>query len=268
MYNACTAGRPAKPSLVLWCIDPWVLNAGHPDISWDTLAGRYDTTARAMKVDLPAIPSIEGAPWWRRGGAQIAQGLEKASQLSAWGYTSESLKVLSQRWESGQALLQPDFTLTHQDFESLRVFRADGSVGFEATYRDFSPQTVEQIALQYGRPPAFGLGDFSAIDPRRQKILEQFVSDLKSQGTEVAFYLPPYHPAAYAEFLKDPSSRMVVEVERYLRDYAAAHGIPVCGSYDPGAAGCVATDFFDGAHVHGSRVAEMLRPLRERSAKP
>lgn len=41
----------------------------------------------------------------------------------------------------------------------------------------------------------------------------------------------------------------VVEVEKYLLEYAEIRDISIYGSYNPGMSGCMTSDFMDGLHL-------------------
>jgi len=86
---------------------------------------------------------------------------------------------------------------------------------------------------------------------------------LLNNGTQIVFFLSPYHPLVYQEIKKKKEPHFVIKIEKMVRSLAQQRKIPVFGSYDPSRFGFSSRDFFDGSHVHDYAVKEIFRDYRE-----
>jgi hypothetical protein len=104
---------------------------------------------------------------------------------------------------------------------------------------------------------------YTQLDTSQCALFEQFVSCMQAKGVRVIFLLTPYHPFLYEyeQIYNTDQHAGFFEVEPYLRQYAAAHDIPVVGSYDPERVGLTESDFYDGLHVKESAIAKYFGGL-------
>ncbi|MDR2856037.1 MAG: hypothetical protein LBV40_07820 [Methanomicrobiales archaeon] len=116
-----------------------------------------------------------------------------------------------------------------------------------------TPPSVREVDMQARKeaanlPGYYGFGSFHEISPRLKQQFESTIAFLEMNGVSVVFVLTPYHPIMYSAISHDPSYARVLETEEYLEEYAIAHNIPLCGSYNPGKFRFTSKDFQDGTH--------------------
>ena len=91
-----------------------------------------------------------------------------------------------------------------------------------------------------------------------QETFTSLIDHILKDGTQIVFFLPPYHPRMYQEFKKkDPC--IVVKIEDMLKSLARSRKIPVFGSYDPGSFNLSSRDFIDYAHARDYVVKEIFK---------
>jgi hypothetical protein len=85
------------------------------------------------------------------------------------------------------------------------------------------------------------------------------VSYLQSKQVNVVFYLAPYHPVVYKALLLSPKQKVIVDIEKYYRDFAQKHQLKILGSYDPSKVGLSEKDFYDDMHASKEGVEQIFR---------
>ncbi|WP_320971640.1 hypothetical protein [Enterocloster bolteae] len=83
-----------------------------------------------------------------------------------------------------------------------------------------------------------GSYDYNSLDDELKAEFENLVNYFVSEGIEVIFYLPPYHPIVYDYINKHEKYREVLLAEKYFKDFAIDNSIELYGSYDPACCDC------------------------------
>lgn len=231
---------PAKT--VILGVDPWVLNVNNGQFAWKSLVVEYSKGVKKLKEVEASASSIEGADGSNTG--------KKLLQLFNSEYTKASLLSLLGRFkntERSKPFLKTD-DLPEQDSD---VIRQDGSRIYNIRKNNNTPAyEVKESALFYGlSQPIYSLQSFNALDPEKLMLLRHLIRSLKKKS-EVWLFLPPYHPDAYKNIIKQVP--MVKNAEDTLRILAKDEQANVFGSYNPHKASCLEEDFFDGMHPKNS----------------
>jgi hypothetical protein len=86
------------------------------------------------------------------------------------------------------------------------------------------------------------------------------VDYLLINGSQVIFYLSPYHPLLYADITTLANHRgFHNKVRNLVDDVARSRNIPVYGSYDPQSFDFQTRDFFDATHIHDFAIKKILK---------
>lgn len=108
----------------------------------------------------------------------------------------------------------------------------------------------------------YSLKWFYKLDPEYLALLDQFLERLGELGIKVVIFLPPYYPDTYTEFSRTNGPYQIVALaEAQIRAMAAAHGIQVLGSYNPGKTPCTRMDFLDSMHPKTSCIDKIFGGL-------
>jgi hypothetical protein len=228
--------RGIRPRLVVLSLDPWLLNRNSGQDRWKSIAQPYELALRRL-----------GAPAESLQGATMTE-LLKWRQLVSPSYFQESLKRLWRSMKKGGK--EEDFT---------RRLGKDGSTYYPREFTSASVEQVRDLAGQYiGLRGVYALEGFSELDARAGSLMESFAKSLRSQGTQMLFVLPPYHPRVYSFLSSTELYRHVGAAEQWFRALAGREGIRVIGSYDPAACGFTEADFLDGMHARESALARLV----------
>jgi len=132
------------------------------------------------------------------------------------------------------------------------VREPDGSMYFPYPMRF---KTDEKPNYPPDAKPLPLLNNFEPLS--RMELFEDFVRYLQKKKVEVVFVLLPFHPALYKLFNENPEYRIVITLEKSLKDFAIQNHVKLIGSYDPGKYQLEGKDFIDVTHGH-EIVAEKL----------
>jgi len=100
-----------------------------------------------------------------------------------------------------------------------------------------------------------------------QKKFINFIDYILANGTQIVFFLPPYHPDAYQELKRKGELKFLVEVEDMLRSLAQSRKILLVGSYDPSSLNLSSKDFIDHVHSRDYVVEKIFKEYREVTRK-
>ena len=230
------------PSIIVMGLDPWLLNANNNQSRWQTLGDEYRYIANKISAPLNV-------------GKNVSNTREKLIQLVSLAYFKQSVSdALSKK--TGKYFATADNESTGNEI------LADGSLVYDVNTRGLSVADVEASAISYAKAdPVYSLGDFSQIDKNLLNTFTLFIDYLQSKNIRCIFYLPPYHPAAYAILSQSDRYKIITEVENTFRQIAEQKGITVLGSYDPGRAQSAPDDFFDGMHPKEISIARSFAEL-------
>lgn len=220
-----------KPDLVIVSPEAYWLNGTYPNELY--LEEEYDQALRRLGLhELSIGERIRGIVdrrWW---------------ELISPSYYQQSAAKVGQLISKGRDYPQP----TDEPMPNGRSLRPDGSLLFDRRERDRTPEQTEEMAKEYVAQRPRDFTTFPGTSSSRVNIFETFIQSLLDDGVKVEFLLPPFNPAAYTLIKTNRDWHMVGKTETYYREYAAKHGIPVYGSYDPAPSGATPADFYDGHH--------------------
>jgi hypothetical protein len=243
-YGLYSSGDQSKrPSIFVISIDPYVFNP-HRTIRDSLLINGYPLIGRRLQT----MPQRDQrVPFTHRFK------INKMIELFSFPYFQRSLSKLINEPRA-------EFKPSSLPYGEETIKRADGSMAYPEFFRKRTIQQVHEDAVYYcNANPVFLLGSFTEIDKSATSLLEEFVETLQSDGVEVVFFLPPYHPYTYNYLMKSDKYRIISDVENYLQKLAGVKGIKVLGSYNPDACQCAESEFYDGSHTKETCVDKIFQ---------
>lgn len=136
--------------------------------------------------------------------------------------------------------------ITSNENINVGIKRSDGSIRYPSKIRYQTDEETKKKAREYTIKPIYNVENYKELS--NLKIFENFINYLTMQGTEVVFFLPPYHPIVYSYFKKHYEYKNILKSEDYLRTFARKNHLKLYGSYDPVKYDFSSTDFTDGMH--------------------
>ncbi len=273
------------PKAVILNIDPWLLRSDET-----ALDGRADTAlyneflSLDLGIDSGYVPPVESRAY-RLADAAVGRFTKGQTSLASLNITSTTLSALFEPayfqgnvayWQKRRSTALattddgavipyaavPVSALAAVDSE---VKLSDGTIWYSAEFRANDNAAVLATALEQAGT-FLRMTDYPALDTAQCALFEQFVAHLQRKGVKVYFMLSPYHPFVYEyeRVTNYEDHAGFFAIEPYVRQYAAAHGISVIGSYDPNRLGLSEADFYDGLHVKGSGIAKFFGGLDSR----
>ena len=244
------------PKNVILAVDPWLFNG----VSAADLNRKADTTLFSEFLEKAlGIPSDYEAPdkvaLWKalidpsyfQGNVRYLHKLKQSGQFTT---------------EDGQAI---PFHPVTGDLDALdyAVKFPDGSIQYPAEFRSWSQDRVmSEVLAQAGTLSA--MHGFSQMEPCWMDLFDQLIQHIQAQGVNVVFLLTPYHPFICLHVHNNPEGlEGFLQVEPWLRSYAAEHNIPLYGSYHAGRVGIPESLFFDGIHCRGEALRLMMPPIEQ-----
>ncbi|MEO6151239.1 MAG: hypothetical protein ABIN95_07015, partial [Mucilaginibacter sp.] len=223
-----------KPAKIVFTLDPWLLNDNNEAVRWMMLEKNYNSMLKKLNItNTPAISKT--AP-------TNSLEFEKALQLVSFSYFKQAYIYLRKNKRA--------FYPTDNRCNEGLTYLADGSMCYDKQRRKNSIKAVDKLAVNYIQDePVYCLGRFSKLSAAKIVLLEKLVDHIKSQGIEVEFYLPPYHPMVYDYLTKTPKYKEVFAAEAYYVDLAKRKNLVYCGSFNPAAYGLNKSWFYDGMHA-------------------
>ena len=236
--------RKHFPPVVILGMDPWLLNRNSKQRRWRELSPEVSALERFLDTS---------------GDMQHLDGddsLRKVKEMFSITYFKRALvQLLSFQTPR-------DYFPTNENEGDFRILRADGSMAYEKRLRELSVEAVEASALALmSRNPVPTLEKFHEMDPWAMRMMGVMVSFLTERSVKVVLYLPLYHPSAYRSLIANERTRIVLDVEAHYLQLGETLGVPVVGSFDPGAVGCVKSEFYDAVHAKGSCIAKIFSSL-------
>lgn len=243
---------PAKT--VILGVDPWILNVNNGQFGWKSLAFEYSIGVKELngtEGTTKLIENIDGNNAMRR-----------FLQLFNSEYTKASLQALLGRLKNTKQS-KPFLKTDDSPERNSDVIRQDGSRVYNIKRTNMSVDEVKASAVLYGlSKPIYALQSFNAIDSEKLRLLTLLIRSLKKKS-DVWLYLPPYHPDAYKNIIKQVP--MVKNAEDSLRELAKNEQVKIFGSYNPHKAGCSKDEFFDGMHPKERCLIKIFGKLKESS---
>ena len=232
------------PDTVVFDLPPWVLD------------GRLKLGMRHQFLDLGNFESNNQIPFYH--SLQINYN-ELMKWCSAVSYPILRVAVA--------AILNPaDFSwkIDNDDVDINESEKADETTAEKiARIDNYTRELHANMNIEWARYQA--LMEFHVIDPTLRQKFESTIAYLQASGVNVIFVLVPPHPILYDIMISDPNPKMVLEVEKYFKTYAAEHNIPVYGSYDPHVFGFTSLDFLDGSHLTPEAIQVIFQTVSKES---
>lgn len=237
--------RKMKPKVVLFCLDPWILNDNNGQNRWMSLTDDY----------FLMYEKIGGNTFGDKKDKFLIKqknSVKKYYELVSFSYFQESLSNLELK---GRTIYYPTKNKVNDTFTKL----TDGSICYNKKYREKSDIEIENEAKNYiNSNPLYSLGNFTVLSKRNQEIFESFVKYLIGKNTKILFFLSPYHPAVYDFFSKSNQYKIVLETESYFEKIAMKYKIQIIGSFDPHKFKLINSDFYDGMHCKEAPIKKIF----------
>lgn len=195
------------PKNILIGIDPWIFNKNREKNNSSVLL-KYSNFVM-KEIGLNSLKK---------------NNLNIYKQLINWEYTKENLKYLKKSYKNKNRIKIVENSKLYKNYKN-----SDGSIYIQDHNVNSNLVTRNIIKLQNTYIPY--IDRFNEID--NKQTFEKFILYLKKQNVNVTFVLLPYHPTFY-DFLKEDSRyNIVINVEKYLKNFAKQNHIELYGSYNP-----------------------------------
>jgi hypothetical protein len=235
--------RGWKPKTVILSLDHWLLDKNYNAKKW---IGNFLTEYNAATEIFFGKQNRVG-----QAGIQLAAAVEKMSTLLSAGYLKASVRkvpwvhhAVNKQLPVNDMVVNPTWQ-TMQDFPICYLEFPDGSRSSSVSEEQVTANEADAIS----RSNLHQVSWPSQLHPESKQLLNKFVRYLLAQKIEVIIYLPPYSPAAYAEFKQDKNYKMVQAAEQYYLTLAAQYQLKVIGSFDPAKLKLDSSDFVDYVHL-------------------
>lgn len=243
--------RDKLPDILIIGIDPWIFNPNNEQNSrWRALSDEYQRARLRLgpqdrlNFTLPK---------------EIAT-LQMYSELISPSYFQQSIKwlMLPKQTRSDPA---HDFSVTTESISEQEIRFSDGSRQYSRDRLQKTSEEVSKVVTQaLQRKPLYSLGEFQRLDPDLLQTWKAFIEAIKSHGTMIILFLPPYHPTFYNYLETHPEYGATLEVERQIRAFSQEQGLLMVGSYDPRQCLFSEQDFVDDMHARRESMPKLLGP--------
>lgn len=224
------SGWPGKKFIV--GADPWIFNANSDQDRWLSVCDDYRNG-----LGFIGQPNLSS-------GLRCSRNV-RWRQLMNFEYSKTSALGLLNRVRQGRF----DYSeKTETSPDPLRdTIRSDGSRMYNLKFASRTPEETSAYVKKRSQPPLYALNKFEEIDERYWTMFWALMAHLKEKGKEnVVIYLPAYHPEMYPQLIRHVPAMQ--HLEERIRAKADSLGIEVRGSYDPVAANCRQSEFYDDIH--------------------
>ena len=239
--------RNSVPGVIVIGVDPWIFNKNNGQTRWQSLSDDLFELGSVLGVEVPFQDSNV-----------LARESSRYRQLISFPYLRESIASLWGSFTRQHSVYQA----THETDLPNNTELADGSLVYAKYIRNRTEAEVRLRAASNARRGAiYALGGFQELDGRVMRALDLFVQLTQRDGSQLVFFLPPYHSAAFEIIGVSSKYKVFREVEPFLRQLATDREVPVVGSYDPLRAGCTDAEFTDDMHPRDSCVARLFGEL-------
>lgn len=141
----------------------------------------------------------------------------------------------------------------------VSLIEPDGSFHYPDKYLYRSDDLVQKEAENIYHSAA-GLEYFWELENR--KLFEMFIEYLQQEGTNIIFFLPPYHPTSYKNLISSQNTKIINDIEEYLGIFAKQKDIRIVGSYNPQKYNLSNKDFIDGFHTRSYVIKNIFSTLK------
>lgn len=244
LHNYSVSGGRMEKLISLW----WASRKVNPDIQKYIICIDDWTFVDKPKEPYVNDEDFDNAHAFLMGkgnNRSYSLGLNKYGQLISWKYFMASKKILQNTQNGGLKVEETDAWISETP-----ILRYDGSYHHGGIINNVSAEELDKKVKEHitSSLPNW-LGRKEKISDSRRQLFERWINCMISEKKQIVFWLPPYHPEVYNSVLVNGDYKVVLDTERYLREYAASKGIKVLGSYNPSLLELTEHDFFDGMHM-------------------
>lgn len=231
----CYKKKGALPKTIIIGIDPQLFyKRGGRNKEWKLIAGDYYYFLSYIQEDVSKI-----VLWYKLAKAK---GLAIKWLLSS-NYAFLNYKYLIQIRKKGF-----DYKAVNNTSIDDWLMGPDGSIHYPFRLRFQDDAITRKKVTQYLGPKIHQIKNRGQIT--FQETFKNFIDYILANGTQIVFFLPPYHPDAYQLLKEKGELQFLTEAEDMLRSFAQSRKIPVFGSYDSSLFNLSSQDFFDAVHSH------------------
>lgn len=217
-----------NPKIVIIGLDSWILNKNNEQTRWQALKKDY--------FDEVSTYNIKNIPH-----SNELLEFKKIKELFSFAYFKASLDKLINN-KSNSTYYETDLLLTDSP-----VRRKNGTIGYAPDYRDSDVAKVKDIVKKsLDTNKIYSINNFTELS--NKELFEKFINNLLNKNVKIIFFLPPYHPLAYARISTDEKYKNVLNAEKYFYDFAKKKHIEIFGSFNPKNL-YTEKDFYDEMHL-------------------
>lgn len=199
------------PKKIIIGIDPWVFNKNNGQSRWKSISNYYYSLEDILGYENINKKSIE---------------YKKYSQLYSLEYFQSSVDFLFKD--------RIEYFSTNKKKSFYNIKLSDGSLVYPKSIREAEIEEVELEAKKYIiTNPIYSLDDYDEMDKKYIDKFNKFINLIKSDGVKVYIYLPPYYPNVYDFLINSDKYKIIIEIEKYINDFALINDLQVFGSYNP-----------------------------------
>lgn len=233
----------SHPRKVILSIDPWTF-AFALNSRWSYYSKDYEAAARDIGI-AAAVPVMADADTDALGS--------KLRNLFSLEYTMRSVSQLlaDVRFGGSRFASRPAPAIDPTIGGRYPVLLPDGSLIYSATYISAaaSGRSASDRVELFSQAEAFH-------DPRAIAAFRALLVWLQSRGIEPVFLLMPFRSLdASPQYLQN--ARAMVSAEAIVHRLASQLHVRVIGTYDPRAAGCLPSQFYDYMHANTRCLARL-----------
>ncbi len=238
----CYKEKGALPKTVIFGLSPYMFYSNLAgDKRWQFIASNY-------YYFLPFI--MEDTSQLKLFYERIKAEYIRVRQLKSWGRAKANYKYFKEVRKKGF-----DYMVVKNKSVDDFLILPDGSL-----YRPFKLR-FQQDSVTRSKVEKASRRTMPRIKNRGQIVFEKtfrnLIDYLLANGTQVVFYLPPYHPYTYQKYKQEGVLEYFIEVEEMLRSLAQPRKILILGAYDPSRFNLSNQDFIDEVHSR-EHVAENI----------
>ena len=244
------SGKADDLENVVLSIDPWIFNENNNEARYQSYYYSYAKQFfRSCGLDLNTKNYLR---YLGLGTNCISVAYFQASVKALPGRIAQDPIELFVPTDMPQAMGSP-------------VLRSDNSYVYPMNYEYAEPTAVyDRVSLAL-RGIVDTFEEAKHPSERNTVVFENLILSIQSKGINVYFVISPYNPYVWDAMAADPKRySFIFEVEDYLKDFAGNNGIPVAGSYDPGACGFSYGEFMDALHINSAATAILIDGLLKR----
>lgn len=150
------------------------------------------------------------------------------------------------------------------DFPSLSNYNLafskliDGTITYAHDYENMSKEKLN-LKLKKEIKTPLSIRPNQKLNCPKKEVFENFISFIQSEGVQVHFVLPPFHPKLYASLIKNAKFSFLEIFQSYIFSLANEKDIIVHGNFNPNELGCIESDFHDGNHIRKIGLKKVIK---------